>query len=670
MSTTLTRGLQKVPNLILSDWVKANYNLPEVPIGDISWNRWYNDDWDITIYFEELNSPISAATIDSSIDLLESIVRIHVFVRDTTVHSDSSPLGDMIDMPFADIDFAINIPSRMALIVQYLNNLIDANTVSLKSEGVMLMDVQEAFEIPNTNWDESVYHWVIPVSMTYTEWSGGVRHFFRTFTENVTVNDRPFLPTMFQRAFSDNIGIPSSSMTADVRPGRGFIETVTVSDTPSAPFNMFALPPAHNHIIVNSLPALFTAVQNASNDDWIELVNGTYNNPSRAILTTSASRVVVKAQNLLGVIITGAPIDILSPGIIFYGFDLQYSITGDYIFINGEDSRFARNKVRLADVSPAQEWLTVLANNVLVDHNDFGVKSNNGTFTLIGTGDSLWTDCKILWNYYHDRPILNTPAEAIRIGSSESAQLEFNAEVAWNRFEQINGETELCTFKGSKIDCHHNTAINCNSAFTFRHGNFNKFNDNFLVNAGFRMNGHGHEVRRNQMLDNIHNQIRQALVIASGTDLNDAGSPGVAGPPNEFHSQVRDSIVERNIIVADQSTNLIHLSIGYTANEITFPPTFQPIDNDITDNIVWVGKGTAANTFFSANWNANRVEGNILFVHGTGILGDMPISGYRNIDPQLIQNVDLSYSFTGPSPMKWEQSIRVLGISDVGPLSI
>lgn len=666
MSSTITRGLHKVPNLILSDWVKANYNLPEVPIGDISWNRWYNDDWDITIYFEELNSPISAATIDSSVDLLESVVRIHVFVRDTQVHSDSSPLGNMIDMPFTDIDFEINVPSRMALIVAYLNDLIDANTVSLKSEGVMLMDVQEAFEIPNTNWDENVYHWIIPVNMVYTEWSGGARHFFRTFTEDVTVSDHPHLPKHLSRVFSNNVGIPSSSMIAKVYPGRRFEETITVSDTPGTQVSIFDLPIPNHIIVVNSLPALITAVQNAQTNDWIELADGTYNNPSRVTLTTGATKVVVRAQNVLGAVITGAPIDILSQGIIFYGFDLQYSQLGDYIFINGDNVRFARNRLRLADVGTDSDWITVLAQNALIDHNDFGFKNTLGTMTLVGTGDFISGNAKIMWNYYHDRPFNNTPAEAIRFGSSEAAWLEFNGEIAWNRFERISGEAELCTFKCSQLDIHHNTAIDCNSSFTFRHGNFKRFYDNILINSGLRIYGHGHEIRRNQILDDGRNQLRQALVIGAADQLNDEGAPNTPGIPNAHYGQVRDCIFDRNIIVSKAATNLIIMPLGYA----TIVAPFLPENNIIGNNIISAESGTLALTQLGANWSLNTVDANILHAIGSAVIGDIPVIGNIVGDPLLTRNVDQSYSFTLGSPMKWEQSIRVLDVTDVGPLSV
>jgi hypothetical protein len=163
--------LQTVPQLVLSNWIKANYNLTEIPTGDITWNQWWDDQYDIVIDFEELNSPISAATIDSSVDLLESQIRIHIFVRDLNVHADASPLGDMLDMPFADVDFEINVPSQMGLLVQYLNKLIDQNPLGMRSQGIMTAEVLDGFEVPNANWDDNVYHWIIQVQMIYTEYS-------------------------------------------------------------------------------------------------------------------------------------------------------------------------------------------------------------------------------------------------------------------------------------------------------------------------------------------------------------------------------------------------------------------------------------------------------------------------------------------------------------------
>lgn len=168
----VVRELGPPPNVKLGRWLRDYYDFVDIPTEDISWFHWWNDDWDITVDFEELNSPITAATIDSSIDLLESIVRIHIFVRDTMVHSDSSPLGEMIAMPFTDTDFEINVPNKLIQLVAYFEDKIDRNANTLRSENINDMVVDDSLEIPNQNWDQNVYHWVIQVRVTYTEWSG------------------------------------------------------------------------------------------------------------------------------------------------------------------------------------------------------------------------------------------------------------------------------------------------------------------------------------------------------------------------------------------------------------------------------------------------------------------------------------------------------------------
>ena len=86
---------------------------------------------------------------------------------------------------------------------------------------------------------------------------------------------------------------------------------------------------------VSSLSSLASTVAAASTNDIVQLDAGTYNNGSTISLTTSASKVFVRAKNSHRAIITGSPISFSSPGIHFLNFDLQFNLSsGNYSVIN------------------------------------------------------------------------------------------------------------------------------------------------------------------------------------------------------------------------------------------------------------------------------------------------------------------------------------------------
>jgi poly(beta-D-mannuronate) lyase len=243
-----------------------------------------------------------------------------------------------------------------------------------------------------------------------------------------------------------------------------------------------------------------------------------------------------------------------------------------------------------------------------------------------------------MYNSYHDRAVASSgsPAEAIRIGSSETAWLNFGAGVGYNRFERVDGETELITLKGSYMNVHHNTAINCNSSFTFRHGNFGIFDANVLINAGLRIYGHGHTITRNQVIAVSHNQLRQAITIGQGTVADDNGSSGVVGASNANHAQVRDCIINNNIIASDNATNLNIMTLGFDTSGGTFSPT----NNTINYNIITASTGVLTKQDNGSLWSGNTVSGNILWPTGTATVGDMLSGSYFLADPQLLRLSD------------------------------
>lgn len=464
--------------------------------------------------------------------------------------------------------------------------------------------------------------------------------------------------------------------------------TLTIVPNPTPPPRNMPLPTALRTIRVTSLGAMFNAVSAALPGDHIVLANGTYNNGVRTPLTkdaTAASPIVVRAETIGSVTITGAPIDISGDNLIFHGFRLRYTAAGDAIFIRGAGVRFARNDVQLVNQAGVQsEWLTVLADNCIIDHNYFALKETNGTFLLVGTGGAVVKNTLVRRNSFYDHRGVGTPAEAIRFGSSQTANVSFNCILEENRFERINGETELITIKCSGCTLARNTFINCNSSMTFRHGQRHTALDNTFLRCGFRIYGSNHTVRGNQMIGDPNNQLRGHMVPGAGTHARDGDS--LAGAPfadevvlpagHENHAQVKNSMFEQNILAAESATALTVFAWAYNSNPVTYPPNYLPVGNTVRQNIITGSRGRLANSTWAVAgvswgpcWIGNTVTGNILYPTGTATLGDMPASGFQQVDPLLQKGSDGIYRFTTNSPLRWVQNNFVLRTVDVGPYS-
>lgn len=434
-----------------------------------------------------------------------------------------------------------------------------------------------------------------------------------------------------------------------------------VNPTPTPIPNPTPIPPTPAAVgtRVTSLAGLQAAVAAAATGETVVLADGVYDNPTNLNLTGRVGVNIIAERR--GVTqIRGAPVSIGSPGLTFCGFDLVYNATGDYIILNGAGIRFCRNRVHLGN-NGTSKWIQSNDNDITIDHNEIYGKTTLDTMILI-KGNPVADRAKICFNDFHDMVApQTTPMECIRIGASDVAQVNYHAEVSYNRFENISADIELCTWKCSTISIHHNTMINCDSVHTFRHGSFKLFADNICINTGgLRFFGHNHLIRDNQIIEDSHSQIKGPLVIGGGDAPDDAGAPGLAGPGNALYAQVHDCIIENNMIISNAAQGAVSMILGYGAAQ------YPPINNTIRNNIIVASRGTLAGTSGNGNWAANTVQGNILFPTGTANIGNMPPTGYSNQNPNLVKMPDGTYNFMANSPLKWTLGTVFLTKGNVG----
>ncbi len=337
---------------------------------------------------------------------------------------------------------------------------------------------------------------------------------------------------------------------------------------------------------VSSLSALATAVSDASTDDIVQLSPGTYNNTGSLNLTTSATRVKVRSQIPHQARITGTNIDLGSAGIHFMNFDLNFSASsGNYTSIDGDGCRFSHNDVHFTDNSGTQHWVIVLGNSCIIDHNLFRDKTVDGNMLLIGSGGNVVTDTKIFGNEFKN--MTGSAGETLRLGASNTAQVDFRSEVSYNRFKNCKADIETISVKASNNNLHHNYMEDCYS-MSQRHGHNNKFNDNTLVRAGLRLSGYGHEVKRNQIIEDPNpNGYRGHLTIVNGDAEDDPGTLGQTSASHATYARCKNCTIDNNIIAGANATTGTIFYLGWDSAKL-----FPPIDNLIRDNIITASTGT------------------------------------------------------------------------------
>lgn len=348
--------------------------------------------------------------------------------------------------------------------------------------------------------------------------------------------------------------------------------------------------------------------------DTFLLEDGIYDHVSREAITKS---VIVKAKNPGKAIIKGAPIDLKAINIEFSNFDLQYSISEDYIHIE-KPCKLLGNKIHFANTAKGK-WIIVNDPDVTIAGNEIYNKTTMDTFITVNE-----PGVKIQNNYFHDLIGSGTPMEAIRLGASSLRAVDFHSDVSGNTFERIKADTELITVKSSNNNIHDNIFKDNVSSTTFRHGRNNKFVNNKLENTGLRIYGKGHTVTGNNFKRNPNNQLRQ-IVIGNGEFAEEEQNTTAS------YTQVRDLLFQNNYIDAQDSTDLIIFCWGYDSGR-----ALKPVNNKVLNNTILGSKGILANTNDGASWANNEITGNVLWATGSAKYGDMPSAGYTKKDPNVV----------------------------------
>jgi poly(beta-D-mannuronate) lyase len=247
-----------------------------------------------------------------------------------------------------------------------------------------------------------------------------------------------------------------------------------------------------------------------------------------------------------------------------------------------------------ADLNTDNKWVSVFGVYNTVTHCLLKDKFNRGATLTVWLDGKTEAHHTISYNYFLNRqngPDADNGLESMRIGDSKTSFTPAHCVVAFNRFEQCDGEIEIISNKSCHNSYLHNSFINSNGGLTLRHGNDCLVDGNFFNGAekaksyGVRFIGEGHVAINNYFyhLNGAPSDNFRAPV----TVVN-----GLVNTPINGYFQVRRAVIANNIFVNNLMPNI---RIGaYSKRE---GMTVAPDTLFIKHNFMFDDNGTSGNVY-------------------------------------------------------------------------
>jgi poly(beta-D-mannuronate) lyase len=382
---------------------------------------------------------------------------------------------------------------------------------------------------------------------------------------------------------------------------------------------------------VTSISALQTRINAAVAGDIIILQNGVYTTSAAITVNrtgTSTSPITIKAETVGGVEIGGTNgFSVNSPAtfIVIDGFKFTHASGHNSIASGATHIRFTRNTFQCTGDGA---YLTIAGNDAEVDHNELRNKSTVGNMIDVrGSGSQVAQHVWIHHNYFHDFTNAGANgAETIRFGLSGLSLSDGFGLVEHNLFVRCTGENELISNKSSSNTYRYNTILDSpGTQLTVRHGNDCLVYGNYLRNTdGIRIFGDRHQIFSNYLEGN-----------SVGINIGNGDGEVADGAPLTSHDRPDNTVISFNTLIDNTTSYLMSgRTDGLGATNTTF-----------ANNIIQ-GGGVVADI---NGPNSGAVwSGNILW--NTGSPGDMPSSGFTNVNPLLAVDANGVFHLQSGSP--------------------
>jgi poly(beta-D-mannuronate) lyase len=194
-------------------------------------------------------------------------------------------------------------------------------------------------------------------------------------------------------------------------------------------------------------------------------------------------------------------------------------------------------------------WVGIYGEYNVVERCLFKAKDNMGPTLVVWLENGKPAHHTITGNYFLTRQNgaqVDNGLESIRIGDSKTSFTDANCVIAFNRFEDCDGEIEIISNKSCHNTYYHNTFYNCDGGLTLRHGNHVLCDGNFFdghdkkLSYGIRFIGEGHVAINNYFKDlhgAPHEQYRSPVSVLNG----------LVNTPINGYFQVKSATIANNI---------------------------------------------------------------------------------------------------------------------------
>jgi len=247
-----------------------------------------------------------------------------------------------------------------------------------------------------------------------------------------------------------------------------------------------------NTLLVSTILALQSAINNASAGDTIALANGTYLNNT---INIGTSNITIQPQTNGGVLLNGTNAIIINGNnVSLIGFQFTSgTIANSAITVNGNNNTLTQLNFNGYD---ATHMLIIYGQNNLLSYSNFQNKPAPNMVNHGGTGDmvQIIPNATIVgYNTIRYCSFKHMPGfggdfgnECIRIGDGAYSTNISRTVVEYCYFEDTgNGDSEAISVKSRENCLRFNTMMNNpNAMFSFRNGDNNVAYSNFFINSG------------------------------------------------------------------------------------------------------------------------------------------------------------------------------------------
>lgn len=355
--------------------------------------------------------------------------------------------------------------------------------------------------------------------------------------------------------------------------------------------------------------------------DVIILANGTYNTDARINFVgngTASEPITFRAE---------------TPGGVFFTGGLKMDIGGDYVVVDGfhwQGGFGASNFIQFRDGTDYANYSTIqncAIDGLQVDADDqeAGTSVKHRWIVLYGTYNNV-TNCSFINktnagatvlvelsynadanrcatvghtisnNYFYKYEKIDTAltnagdSETIRIGSSNTQNVNANVTVTNNYFVEADGENEIITNKSKNNIYTNNTFRRCRGSLVLRHGSDATVDGNYFLGenvegtGGIRISDSNHTITNNYIQDciteNSQAKWNNGITFIGGGD-NAAVDCNASGLTNGYQ-KVEGITLSRNSIV---NTNA---PLFYNEDKGSTDPT-----GTVSDNLIYFASGNS-----------------------------------------------------------------------------